>query len=148
MYLLDEKAVLMDAVSEVSYLHSSDTDLMTIKAGSKRWLFPNKTEIKLPLKEGYPPITQEYNKPLLSELMFGTASHGAYYFEVYDAYRSSVNGQQYICEVWLLADASLSEPSYYTLYRYYQDEKLAGLRVMSDRDSVMEVYDIKSYTIG
>lgn len=148
MYLYDEDGNLVDAVSEYHNVHNVNEDVLTARSGSKSWAFSQKFEIRLPLKNGNPPVTDEYRKPLLYELMFDTVSHDAYIFECYDTVRSSVNDKPYICEIWLLADYSLEEPSYYTLYRYYQNDKLAGLRVLNARDAAMEVYDIRDYTIG
>lgn len=148
MYLFEEDSTLVDAVSEYHDVHNVNEDVLTARSGSKDWAFSQKFEIRLTLKNGNPPVTEEYRKPLLCELMFGTDSHDAYVFECYDTLRSSVNDKPYICEIWLLADYSLETPSYYTLYRYYQDGRLAGLRVLNDSDAVMEVYDIQNYSIG
>ncbi|MBR4200441.1 MAG: hypothetical protein IKQ91_04085 [Oscillospiraceae bacterium] len=148
MYLLNEDAAVSDGISGYHYVHSRVTDDLSVRSGSKSWPFTKKAHIVLPLKNGNPPVMDDYNKPLLFELMFGSKTHDAYQFESYDAYYSNVNGKQYICEIWLLADFTMETPSYYTLYRYYENEKLAGLRVLNDRDAMMEVYDIREYTIG
>lgn len=148
LYLFDEDRELVDAVSEYHSVHNVNEDVVTARSGSKGWLFSQKFEIRLALKNGNPPITEEYRKPLLYELMFGTTTHDAYAFECYDTLWASVGDETYICEIWLLADYSLAEPSYYTLYRYYLDGTLCGLRVLNNHDAAMEVYDIRDYAIG
>lgn len=147
-YLLHEDASVADAVSVYHYVHNVNEDIVSAVSGTKGWIFSSKTEIHLPLKNGNPPVTEEYRRPLLSELFFGTESHDAYMFSCYDAFYAVVGGQNYVCEIWLMEDDTVETPSYYTLYRYYQDGKLAGVRVLSDADTEMEVYDIQSYTVG
>ena len=148
MYLMDEKAAMLDGISGYQYQHSPQTDTLSICSGTKSWPFSKKSEIRVPLKDGRAPVTEDYKKPLLYELMFGCNSHDAFFFESYDAYYSVVDGKQYTCEVWLLADAAREKTSYYTLYRYYDGSRLAGLRVLDDSDALMEIYDIRSYHAG
>lgn len=148
LYLFDADSALIGGVSAYHNVHNVNEDVLTARSGSSKWFFTKKTELRVPLSNGAAPVTEEYRKPLLYELMFGTESHDAYWFECYDSMRASVGTKQYICEIWLMEDDSLAEPSYYTLYRYYLDGRLAGLRVLNDSDAVMEVYDIQSYTVG
>lgn len=148
LYLFGGDSELLGGVSAYHNVHNVNEDVLTARSGSSKWFFTKKTELRVGLKNGNAPVTEDYRKPLLYEMLFGTESHDAYWFECYDTMRASVGTKQYICEIWLMEDDSLAAPSYYTLYRYYLGDKLAGLRVLNDKDEVMEVYDIQDYTIG
>ncbi|GEM_PF-7119672 len=132
MYLFDDQTQLSDTVSVYSYVHTKNSNSAVVKTGSLNWFMTKK---------------QSLESPLLFELLFDTVNYDMLKASCYDTYRAEVSGRQYICEVWLICDLTGDEPVYYTVYRYYDEGRLAGVRVLSDQDEMMQVFDIRSYTI-
>lgn len=132
MYLFDSQTNLADTVSVYSYVHTKSSNSAVVKTGTANWFMTKK---------------QSLESPLLFELLFDTANYEMLKASCYDTYRAEVSGRQYVCEVWLICDLTGNKPVYYTVYRYYADGQLAGVRVLSDQDETMQVFDIRDYTI-
>ena len=132
MYMFNDKMEISDTVSVYSYVHTKSSDAAVVKSGTANWFKTQKQSLQM---------------PLLFELFFGTENLDLLKASCYDTYRAEVAGGHYVCEVWLVCDLTGDDPVYYTVYRYYDEGRLAGVRVLSDQDEVMQVFDIRSYTL-
>ena len=153
MYLItvNEKAEIGDTASELNYTHNVNSDHLEMKTGVRNWPLTDSSTSDLKLENGVPEGGKRTEKPLLRDLLFGTQNHGGLSFQHYDSYLSEIGTASYSCEVWLLCDSSSGTPVYYTIYRYYKGgTTLAAVRILSNQDeeNLMEIYDIKNYTIG
>lgn len=131
-YMFDDPSHLSDTVSVYSYVHTASSDEVIIKTGSSGWFMTKKQSMQM---------------PLLFDLFFAAESGETVQVSCYDTYRAEVGGKHYVCEVWLLCDLSSGEPVYYTLYRYYDQGRLAAVRVLTGQDESMQIFDIQSYTL-
>ena len=145
---------IQDLVTEYVYSHNSSEDTLDIQVGSENALFKKSYSYRRN-SSGYQIKTggewksdSEAYIPKLNEYFFGTENHGGMLFECQEASMVSVNGKDYTCELWLMEDNSGSKTVYTTIYRYFNGSRLAGVRILFDFDKLMEVYDVKSYTIG
>lgn len=153
-YLFDENNNLANAVSAYDYTHSIDKDELSVRSGVKASVISSKMHLRR-TANGYEkqsggswkPAEDAYIPPL-NAYFFSTENSEDFLISCYDTYYTYVGDALYTCEVWLMEDDRGAVPVYYTLYRYYSGVDLAAVRVLSDHDSMMEVYDITDYQIG
>lgn len=154
MYMFDANQKLLDVMSEYDYRHSQQEDILDVHTGSKNSLFMKSFSYrKSPLgnqsKKGSEWVADpDAYVPKLNEYFFGTEDHGGIRYGFQQSSRVEIGGKYYTCELWLMEDASGSQTVYTTLYRYYDDSDLAGVRILFDYDNIMEVYDVRNYIIG
>ncbi len=154
MYLFDEQQKLQNYISEYDYTHNANEDILEARTGSEKALFMKSFTYRR-TAAGYQKKSGKQWKddpeayiPKLNEYFFGTVDHGRMRFACQQSSLVNVDGKDYTCELWLMEDNSGSQTVYTTIYRYYNGSRLAGVRILFDYDTMMQVYDIKNYNIG
>lgn len=154
MYMFDEKQNLQNIMSEYDYTHNGVEDILDVKTGSENSMFMKhftyrKSSAGYQKKSGksWKEDAEAY-VPKLNEYFFGTQDHNGMLFTCEQSSLVSVSGKRYTCELWLMEDNSGSQTVYTTIYRYYDGSRLAGVCLLFDFDTMIEVYDIKNYSIG
>lgn len=154
MYLFDEQQKLQNIMTEYDYTHNATEDILDVRTGSENALFTKSFAYRRG-STGYQKRSggvweddAEAYVPKLNEYFFGTESHAGMNFACQDSFFVEIGGKNYTCELWLMEDNSGSQTVYTTIYRYYNGSTLEGVRLLFDFDTLMEVYDIKNYTIG
>ena len=154
MYMFDEKQELQNIMTEYTYSHNNAEDILEVRTGSENALFMKsftyrRDGVGYQKKSGSSwKNDPEAYVPKLNEYFFGTEDHNGMYFACQQSSDVSVSGKDYTCELWLMEDRSGSQTVYTTIYRYYDGARLAGVRILFDFDTIMEVYDVKNYVIG
>lgn len=154
MYMFDANQKLINYVSEYDYRHDAEGDTLDVKTGTEKSLFKKSFSYRRTMtgNQKRKGSDWEYNSeayvPKLNEYFFGTQDHGGIRYAFQESSDVEIGGKNYTCELWLMEDASGSQTVYTTLYRYYSGSQLAGVRILFDFDTVMEVYDVRNYVIG
>lgn len=154
MYMFDEKQNLQNIMTEYTYTHNNAEDVLEVKTGSENALFMKsftyrRDGVGYQKKSGSTwKADPDAYVPKLNEYFFGTENHNGMFFACQQSSKVSVSGRDYTCELWLMEDNSGSQTVYTTIYRYYDGSRLAGVRILFDFDTIMEVYDVKNYVIG
>ena len=154
VYCFDDKANLSLVVSQYRYSRSEDgTAELKVKLGAKGGILTKTNRFRtnaegqvLEIRNGKESISADTATALLYDYFFSTEDHGNINLQCTDAYRTVVGEKTYECEVWLMSVTRGAGKSYYTIYRYYDDQKLAAVRVIDSADDLMMVYDITEYT--
>lgn len=153
-YQFDENKHLVPAVTKYDYAYNVNEVRADIKKGTNDWYGAKEQTVRKTDAHGYEiqkgsnwvEDSQVYVPPLFTYL-FEVGDTPTRTFEWYQAFDSVVNGRLYACEIWLLTDTSSGEPVYLTLYRYYENGTLCGVRLANQFDMTMQVYDVQSYSI-
>ncbi len=154
LYVMDEKFQVDSIISEYDYQHETGMDTLISRSGSSGSFFTKTVTYRRDgsgtKKKSGSDWKADPNAfvPNLYEFFFGTEDHGAYEFSLYEIHGADVKGMRYTCEIWLMSQTVGSEMLYYTLYRYFDGNQLAGVRVLCDIDTTIEIYDVKSYSFG
>ena len=154
MYMFDEAQNLQDIVSEYDYTHNVNEDILDVRTGAEKGLFMKSFTYRKSATGYQKKSGREWKDdpeayiPKLNEYFFGTENHNRMRFACEQSTLVNVDGKDYTCELWLLEDNSGSQTVYTTIYRYYHGSRLAGVRILFDFDTIMQVYDIKNYIIG
>lgn len=151
--LFNMEGKFIPAISDYEYTASGKEQYLTVRTGTENAIFTGGSEQRL-TAEGYAlkkgskwETSSEYAFPNYKQLFFGVDSTDKYTFVCYDSYATIVDVRAYTCELWLIEDHTGGGTTYYTVYRYYNaGGRLMAVRVLSDRDEVMEVYEITGYT--
>ena len=153
-YLLNEQDQNDGTVVEYEYLSSKGLIELKSVTSAKNGLRSKEKDIR-DRGSGYEILegddwkeTETEYIPDLRDYFFGISSHGNVTIGCYDTYQTTVNGRDYLCEIWLMDETRGSSTVYSTLYRYYDGSRLAGVIVLHDSDELKEVYDISSYEIN
>lgn len=154
-YTFDESRNISKTLTRYDYSYNVNEVVSEAKIGTANWFLTQKQGYRYSKANGletgngdkWEPASEGYI-PALFTYCFATESNAVESFRWRDTYQTEVNGIQYNCEIWLLCDTGSGSPVYLTLYRYYNGERLAGVRVLSNTDDFMTVYDIQEYTIS
>lgn len=152
VYCFNSQAALSLTVSHYRYECSPDGAYLDVKTGTDGGLFPSSDRYHA---DSTGRVTKISGSKEISSDDTETANLGDYFFETesysnkklsrQNTYYTSVNGSTYVCELWLMEAPAGGKTVYYTIYRYYQEDRLAGIRVLSSENDLMMVYDITDY---
>jgi|GEM_PF-3589385 len=84
---------------------------------------------------------------LLYDYLFTAAETDRVSAVCYDSYYTTVGTERYVCEIWLMTVPLNGQDTFFTLYRYYQDNTLRAVRCLTSNSDLMFVYDITEYTL-
>ena len=152
LYVFDEQENMEQVVTQYVYSYNTNEEEAYVKMGTPRWFGSKEQHYRYRSDEGFE--TEKGGKfqkddnayfPPLFSYCFGVESDGAVTYKLRQRGPSHVNGKTYDCEIWLMCDKSGGEPVYITLYRYYDNGRLTGVRVLNSLDTQIQVYDIQSY---
>lgn len=136
-YLIDGTGALDDTVISYDYTHSPDGDSLKAQTGVRGWIVKRNSE-----------VSAEPGKVLsVYDFCFSVDSRPGVKFECIDGYETAVGRNIFDCELWLMEDSTDSRTMYYTLYRYYSGGRLAGVRVLTQLNNNMSVFDVTGYEI-
>lgn len=153
MYAFDSAQTLQRTLTVYDYSVSPDSAEMTAKTGTTKWLFTDTQKMRMhgstveEHKNGHWEEVEANQFPYFDLFFFATENTDQYSASLYDSYPTTVGSTLYHCEVWLIELYQGNSPIYYTLYRYYLNDKLTAVRMLNDRSDLMYVYDIQDYTI-
>ncbi|MCQ2417736.1 MAG: hypothetical protein MJ071_07995 [Oscillospiraceae bacterium] len=153
-YVFDENGILFPTLSVYHYTDTSTKRILEARSGTSDSFLTKSSTIRSDgsitekKKNNAWNQTYEVSIPNLTEICFGTESHDNFQFKCAAGFSANVNNQNYYCEIWLMENNSTDTTTYTTLYRYYSGERLAGVRVLKDTSTVMEVYDITDYSFN
>lgn len=155
LYTFNEEGALFDSLSAYSYSYTPQEQMLSICSGTSGWLSKRKSQMRLTTENGFEIKEKdswhqqlEGSMPLLYDLFFETKSDDSKQFQFRGAQKSTIEKKPYTLEVWTLCDKSTGKTIYYTMYRYFSGMTLAGVRVLSSENKLMDVYDIQSYSIS
>lgn len=153
-YSFNDKGGMFTDVASYDYTKNGAESVLDVCIGSEKSLFSKKMTLRnngsrteMKKGSGWEADNDAYVPPL-SDFFFGTKNHGDISFECCDGYETVVGKTNYNCEIWLMQAGSDSNAEYYTLYRYFDGGKLAAVRVLVSTDTLMDVYDIRSYSFS
>lgn len=138
-------------IASYDYTRNGAESLLDVRTASEKSLFSKKLSLRstgsaIDRKKGSKWVTAEGEYiPDLYDYFFATEDHGDITLECCDAYETDINSKIYNCEIWLMQQGAAVDANFTTLYRYYDGETLAGVRILYSTDTVMDVYDVKSY---
>ena len=154
-YQFDDQRNLDSVVTKYEYAYNVNEVRADIKRGTAKWYGAKEQTVRRTNVNGYEILkgnewqsTPDAYIPPLYTYLFEVGETESRKFDWYASLDSVVNGKLYTCEIWLLTDNSGSETVYLTLYRYYQGDRLCGVRVLNNIDTSTQVYDVQSYTIS
>lgn len=153
-YQFDGQRKLDQTVTKYEYAYNVNEVRADIKQGTSGWYGSGEQTIRRTDANGYEIMKggdwekddNAYIPPLYTYL-FEIGETPTRKIEWYQVNDSVVNGKLYTCEIWLLTDTSSGEPVYLTLYRYYENGTLRGVRIANQLDMTVQVYDVQSYTV-
>ena len=152
-YTFDENRNISKTVTRYDYSYNVNEIVSQAKTGTENWFLTQKQGYRYSKANGLETGSgdkwehaDEGYIPALYTYCFQTESNAVESFRWHDTYETELDGSKYTCEIWLLCDNSSGAPNYLTLYRYYSGERLAGVRVLSKTDPIMNVYDIQEYS--
>ena len=155
LYTFNEEAALLNSLSTYSYSYTPQEQQLNICSGASGWFSKKKSQMRLTAENGFEmkekgswTPQQEGSMPLLYDFFFETKSDENKQFQFRGAEKTFIESKPYTLEVWTLCDKSTGKNVYYTLYRYFAGMSLAGVRVLSSEDKLMDVYDVQSYSIS
>lgn len=146
--VFNEKGALAATVSQYDYSFSPEQEELLIRTGSEDWFLTQNTGLrrkdgKVQEQKGNDWTDSDERFPQLYDFFFGTADHDNVKLRCADAYYTGVGSTTYVCELWLMETPN----AYYTVYRYFNHGNLAAVRVLSSKDTLMEVYDITALDV-
>lgn len=153
-YSFDSAEQLDISASALEYSHNSTEDSLHEKIGVPNWLFSQSYNLRqignfCEEKSLFRwKSTDEHFVPDLAAICFATESTDRAVIQFYDHYHSEVDGKNYQCEIWLMEEIVSGQTVYHTIYRYYDGDRLAAVRVVKSNSDFMDVYDIKSYSVS
>ena len=146
---------LSNTLTQLDYSYNANEIQTTVKQGTASWFGGQEETLRYTAANGYERAkgdewVADENAfiPPLYTYLYSVGETGGATFEWYQSVNTSINGKPYLCEIWLMSQTSDDTPLYLTLYRYYQDGKLCGVRVLNNIDTQMQVYDVQSYSIS
>lgn len=154
VYTFDEKGGMFAEISNYNYTKNSAEQILQVRSGTEKSVFTDCLTLRsngslTERKKGsnWVQTTDEYIPPLC-DYFFETQSHGNILLNCHDAFDTIIGSTNYHCEIWLMQEGTDSNAVYFTLYRYFDGSKLAGVRVLASTDTLMDVYDIQSYSFS
>ena len=155
LYTFNEEGALLNSLSTYSYSYTPQEQLLNTCSGASGWFSKKKSQMRLTAENGFEIMEkgawkqqQEGSMTLLYDFFFETKSDENKQFQFRQSQKAVIEKKPYTLEVWTLCDKSTGKSIYYTLYRYFSGMTLAGVRVLSSEDKLMDVYDIQSYTVS
>lgn len=152
VYCFNSQAAISLTASHYRYEYTKDGADLYVRTGTDGGLFASSDHYHADSAGHVTKINWSKESPSddretanLSDYFFAVKPHGNVKLQRENSYYTSVNGTTYICELWLMESNSGGKTVYYTIYRYYQNDKLAGVRVLNSEDDLMMVYDITDY---
>ncbi len=150
-----EEASLLPTVTFYDYQHLGQNTRVRIETATDNWMFTASLEA---LRKGDSGYIREKDRwvsdnvvqiPNLYQYCFAVESSENNTISHYSTFLSTVDDVQYQCEIWLMMESKQNQrPVYYTLYRYYQEDKLRAVRVLPSDTTEILVYQIASYSLA
>ena len=155
MLLYNSEGEASLTLSAYTYKYTSGSEELSYRTGTKDLLFTKSGTLRrdgtgLQKKSGSSwEHTDDGNIMNLYGYCFAAADFGKNTVSPHESYYTEVGGKTYLCEIWLMAEELGSGGvRYNTLYRYYDGDRLAAVRVLKSDQELMEVYEIKDYSFG
>ena len=155
LYEFDEDRKQGQTITRYSYNYSAVEEFSAVKIGTSRWFGTGEKHYRKKYNQPYEAAkgskweaTDTAYFPPIYAYCFGVNPSNGVTYSLYQSYQTTVKGEKYDCEIWLMCDQNGAEPLYLTLYRYYQGGRLAGVRVLNNVDSQMQIYDVQSYSFA
>ena len=150
-----EQGDVSQTISAMDYSRSAGNEKLEVQTGTVDWLFTAKDVFRRQAggqceqaKGSSWSSVQEEALPPLYDYCFAVSPHDQVKLESFGSFMTTVGSKGYVCEIWLMEQPGAGGTEYCTLYRYYQDDRLCAVRVLKSGSSLMEVYDIQSYTLN
>lgn len=140
-YSFDAQRQCLPAVSLFTYSGSVGTEQLNQKIGVSG-SFLTKSRSFHPNAE----TTDDPEIYAIRDFLFGAKDHDGITIQCVNSYYTKVSEKPYLCELWLMSMPFEGRTIYYTLYRYYSESQLAGVRMLSSETEQMTVYDVTAYS--
>lgn len=151
--LFNENGTYTPTLTLYDYYHGLDaaaTDTITMQTCVEYW-FPTEATDLMQTADGLCMVksdgewveTDELHILDLYDYCFAASEDSN--IEHYASYYSEVGNVRYLCEIWLMEEASSEGTVYNTIYRYYNGNKLCAVRLLPSYSTNMLVFDITDY---
>ena len=150
-YYFSSKGEISTDISKYTYTHSLASESVRIKTGTYGTFITSSTNLRrnadgnIEQKHGFKWESTEETIQNLYAFFFGVESTDDYKLEYYETSTTQLETEPYDCEIWLMTRTTYNITTYYTIYRYYQNNQLKAVRILDNYNELMQIFDIKSY---
>ncbi len=150
-YSVSEVGKVGSEVTKYEYFNSTGEETLKIKTGKDKFFLSSSDSLR---RNGEGQIEEKHfgkwdkseeSIQNLRAFFFSVESDDDYEIKYHSTQKATIEDENYDCEIWLMTRTVYSSQSYYTIYRYYQNNTLKGVRILSNYSDMMQIFDVKSY---